>query len=316
MMKIKTLITALLFAVSSFAQLVADGTVTPTGNTPGEFLITDLTYGGTPGYTISQCQISSNTLSYNTITPLQPIQGTAVVNLPEDGIYTYTFFAYDSITQAQSSSVSVTFTVVGIDTLANSNCQASFILFQDSINVNAGQYYAYNTTLASTGFTGTGSYFWDFGDGNTSTDQYPTHTFTSIGTFLICLTYTEPNSCVSTYCDSIMVTVKASGTSLNVLPEGTSLSLNENNLTQTVTNIYPNPTNGLFTVSFDAGKSTFKNLKIIDLTGTIVFSQEYLVSVGENKWLIDQSTLKSGIYFLHLKDVETNQKQVIRLIKK
>jgi len=44
-----------------------------------------------------------------------------------------------------------------------------------------------NTSLGS-------SYFWDFGDGNTSTDENPTHTF-SAGTYTIMLVANDPGTC-------------------------------------------------------------------------------------------------------------------------
>lgn len=44
----------------------------------------------------------------------------------------------------------------------------------------------------------TGSYTWDFGDGNTSTSANPTHTYTSEGAFNVTLTVTGSNGCAST----------------------------------------------------------------------------------------------------------------------
>ncbi|MDX2245624.1 MAG: PKD domain-containing protein [Bacteroidia bacterium] len=41
------------------------------------------------------------------------------------------------------------------------------------------------------------SWFWDFGDGNTSTVQNPVHTYTFNGTFDVSLTVTDINNCVS-----------------------------------------------------------------------------------------------------------------------
>lgn len=45
--------------------------------------------------------------------------------------------------------------------------------------------------------TGGTSYFWDFGDGNTSTDFEPSHLYTSFGTFNVTMTATGPNGCTS-----------------------------------------------------------------------------------------------------------------------
>lgn len=54
--------------------------------------------------------------------------------------------------------------------------------------------------------TGTGSlgYSWDFGDGNTSIDAAPTHTFDTAGTYVICLTATDECGSVSS-CDTVTV---------------------------------------------------------------------------------------------------------------
>lgn len=46
--------------------------------------------------------------------------------------------------------------------------------------------------------TGAVSYLWDFGDGQTSTAQNPTHTYTSYGTFTVTMTATHANGCTAT----------------------------------------------------------------------------------------------------------------------
>lgn len=54
----------------------------------------------------------------------------------------------------------------------------------------------------SVSFAGTSndaaSWFWDFGDGNTSTAQNPSHTYTTFGVFPVALTVTSPDGCDST----------------------------------------------------------------------------------------------------------------------
>ncbi|RMG54993.1 MAG: PKD domain-containing protein, partial [Bacteroidetes bacterium] len=42
------------------------------------------------------------------------------------------------------------------------------------------------------------SYFWDFGDGNTSTDQFPVHTYVNDGSYTVILTVTDVNGCSGT----------------------------------------------------------------------------------------------------------------------
>lgn len=52
------------------------------------------------------------------------------------------------------------------------------------------------------------SWFWDFGDGTTSTEENPTHTFLSNGSFNVCLTATNAISS-DTYCDFVVVDIYA-----------------------------------------------------------------------------------------------------------
>jgi PKD repeat protein len=46
---------------------------------------------------------------------------------------------------------------------------------------------------------------WDFGDGTTSTEQFPVHDFAP-GTYTVCQTITTSWGCTSTWCDDVTVT--------------------------------------------------------------------------------------------------------------
>lgn len=49
------------------------------------------------------------------------------------------------------------------------------------------------------------SWYWEFGDGDTSTDQHPLHVYNGNGPFTICLTVgTAGQQCQSTFCDTIV----------------------------------------------------------------------------------------------------------------
>ncbi|MCG3165447.1 MAG: hypothetical protein POELPBGB_01210 [Bacteroidia bacterium] len=50
------------------------------------------------------------------------------------------------------------------------------------------------------------SWLWDFGDGSTSTQQYPSHIYTSAGTYNVTLTVTDNNSNVDTVIHAVPVT--------------------------------------------------------------------------------------------------------------
>ena len=86
-------------------------------------------------------------------------------------------------------------------------CQADFsymqngstTIFTDLSTINSGWSTNYSVT-----------WDWDLGDGNSSTQQNPTHTYTNNGIYTPCLTVTYFDStiinwCTSVYCDSILI---------------------------------------------------------------------------------------------------------------
>jgi len=97
---------------------------------------------------------------------------------------------------------------------------------------------------ASIGFAAGDSIRWTFGDGSVSYDLNPTHSFTSPGTYTVCLrlvkNLTGAPPCVSENCQQITI----SGTTpCNILPNFTyQISANQNNLVVfTNTSVAPSP---------------------------------------------------------------------------
>ncbi len=56
--------------------------------------------------------------------------------------------------------------------------------------------------------TGSSTYSWDFGNGDTSTEKEPTYIFNQLGTFEVCLKV-EGNNCVDKTCDTILVYINS-----------------------------------------------------------------------------------------------------------
>lgn len=61
-------------------------------------------------------------------------------------------------------------------------------------------------TDGSTSSVSVASWFWDFGDGNTSTQQNPIHSYASVGTYTVCLTATNNCGFTDSTCQSVTVT--------------------------------------------------------------------------------------------------------------
>ena len=72
--------------------------------------------------------------------------------------------------------------------------------------------------------------------------------------------------------------------------------------------IYPNPSNGIYTLSY--GDVTIKNIEIFDVTGKIIYQQNQL----SNQATIDITNASAGVYFVK---ISTESQQVVkRIIKK
>ncbi|MFK7971769.1 MAG: PKD domain-containing protein [Bacteroidia bacterium] len=89
---------------------------------------------------------------------------------------------------------------VTITSVPPTSCQAGFNFTPSTFNPLA---VSFNST--STSSQGQMSYAWDFGDGATRTGANPYHTYTTIGTYNVCLVITVGN-CSDSVCQTITVT--------------------------------------------------------------------------------------------------------------
>ncbi len=291
-----------LFSGNANAQCVANGTMTPTG-TPGEFTITDLSSVSATGY--SYFSGGDGGMLY-----LQPSTTTGTYQYTANGVYNYYFALVDSSSASCWDTLAGTVVVTGITTTPS--CQASFLLQQDSLNLN--QFWCWNTSTASSPAM-PATYYWDFGDGSSSMLAYPTHTYSGIGSYTLCLTVSFPNNCTSTYCDTLVVTVKASGTTLNVLPEGAGLSLEEYSAVQSLS-VYPNPTEGAFSMDISSNTTSEVSVKITNVSGQKVYGNVFAVQSGTNTLDFNQTELEKGIYFVTVRDNKFGIEKTLRLIKR
>ena len=81
---------------------------------------------------------------------------------------------------------------------AKSTCNASFTFQATGLSVSF--------TDASTSTNAISSWQWDFGDGNTSASQNPSHTYAVADTYYVCLTIHDNHGCSSTFCHHVTVT--------------------------------------------------------------------------------------------------------------
>jgi len=176
-------------------------------------------------------------------------------------------------------------------------CQAGFIIYADSTG---------NGVTVINSSTGNNlTYFWDFGDGNTSTLQFPNYTYTANGPFSLCLTVDNGAGCTSTYCDSIGsngVVMKQTGFNINVISPTTTTAINEGIDLVSELNTYPNPATDKVTIEINLNDQTQVEVLVIDLVGNIVANitnQE--MNSGLNKIQWNTSDIANGVYLLNVK---------------
>lgn len=134
---------------------------------------------------------------------------------------------------------------------------------------------------------GATSWFWDFGDGNTSTAQMPTHTYNSGGTFSLKLV-----TSVGTCQDSLVSFLPVQACDLAVQDEF------EGNI-----QLYPNPNSGTFEVDWKGLSGTDLQLRVLDLRGVAVWQSQG--SAGANgRVTVELEGISKGLYFLELSTTE------------
>jgi len=149
---------------------------------------------------------------------------------------------------------------------------------------------------------------WDFGDGNTSAEYYPSHIYEGDGPYLLCLFVTFEDSignfCQISYCEELDGStfgssgVLSGGFMINIIQQVT-LS-NNDDLTETKIEVYPNPTNDFTTISYLSQRSENLTLSVSDLTGKVLQQRIFSSSIGQQKMQIDLSELPQGLYLIGL----------------
>lgn len=151
------------------------------------------------------------------------------------------------------------------------------------------------TIVFTNSTTGADSFFWNFGDGETSTLNSPSYTFSQDGEFIVTLTAT--NGCGS----------------MTVEEQITIVSTREPGLVEKLL-IYPNPNDGHFTVWIEAplAGSGPVQLRMVNALGQILLQQETSLQQGEAIYQIGRNDLPAGMYWLEIQlDGQRTGKKVI-----
>lgn len=136
---------------------------------------------------------------------------------------------------------------------------------------------------------------WNFGDGNTSTTQNPSHTYAGGGSYQVKLDAT--NACGSR---DTTFTIYVSG-----------MGMNENALDKGIV-LLPNPANHAVLLEATFPNSRTLHVDLRDVSGKLLNTQLWNDAATGKNLRIDVSKLASGIYFINLWDAEgTTTKRLV-----
>lgn len=111
-----------------------------------------------------------------------------------NGVFNVTLTISNFLTQCSSTITQY----VTVDSIWVTNCQSAFSWQPGNVPYNIGFYdFSMGNNIQS--------WYWTFGDGTTSTQQHPFHSYPGPGQYQVCLTITGANNCTSTWCDYIQV---------------------------------------------------------------------------------------------------------------
>ena len=203
-------------------------------------------------------------------------------------------------------------------------CQAGFWAMQamdlDSLNPNGGggpipyEVWVWNLSSGTGGIT----YNWDFGDGSTSTDAFPTHTYSGNGPYLLCLTIADGAGCTDSFCDSISMdgdgilvgmalengadgsAARQDGFTINV-QNPLIMGANEASVLSQAA-LWPNPTTGDLNLALVTLAEGAVDIAIYDVNGRLVRNERRNATMGRSQHVVNAHALPAGVYTLRATD--------------
>ncbi|MEM7658066.1 MAG: S8 family serine peptidase, partial [Bacteroidota bacterium] len=133
---------------------------------------------------------------------------------------------------------------------------------------------------------GATEWWWDFGDGHTSTEANPSHSYVEAGTYEVFLRVNGMDDCSEAIQQSVFV---AAGAPTAILePEPIQLL-----------RIYPNPSPGLFQLTWQQVPPVEVSFQLFDLQGAELSLISRLIG-GPNSYQLDLQDLAVGMYLLQV----------------
>lgn len=247
---------------------------------------------------------SAYTYSYLTVDgQFFPYTDSMIYTFTQSGAHDICYYAdYTDSTTYCYDSTCIIYTSVGPNGGGGSSqCQAAFYIWQDSTNLLNNGWLGLNLSSGVAPLT----YVWNFGDGNTSTQAYPIHSYNTPGNYVICLTITDANGCTSSTCDSsaafrMIQSQLSTNAVIGSLTISAPTGITEHKSIILSSSVAPNPMADLTNVNFESEKTMKGKIEIVNVLGAIALSQEIDITNGANSVSINTENVTNGIYFLRI----------------
>lgn len=240
----------------------------------------DTTFGCAP-FTVQFTDESANATAWNWTfdggTPSTSSDKNPLITYDTPGTYAVTLDASNSV---GSDNITINSYIV-VDNMPT----ASFSANTDSTNV-----VFLNTSLGGTNPT----YLWNFGDGNTSSEETPTHDYAGGGTYVVTLTVT--NDCgTETFEMSIVITTATN--EITFLDEFL---------------LFPNPNDGQFTIILKGESKADLHINLINIIGQYIHKEEVDFTSGQLTKTFNLDRIPVGTYIVELKsNQQVSYKKVV-----
>ena len=189
--------------------------------------------------------------------------------------------------------------------LIDTNCLAYFRPTQ----ITPGQVVLVDSSYG----TGGGMRFiWNFGDGNTAFVEYPTHSYSTAGSYQVTLSIMDSLSgCTNFYHDTITVDsagILRAGFGLTVI-NANSVGVEENSNLANF-KLYPNPASDFVTIQFEETQLT-NVIQLIDISGKLVYTE---IITGKEFVTINTQAFEAGVYIVRMRNElgQNNKRLVIK----
>lgn len=153
---------------------------------------------------------------------------------------------------------------------------------------------------------GLDSFLWDFGDGTTSNSENPGHTYSQLGTYVVCLMAFGPCG-NDTICDTLLFE-HFNGVEQTSIKEKVGF--------------YPNPAHDFIILEIENYLYRRLEIRFIDITGAVVKKKTLYkdptdteVNAQNKSNRISLEDLPKGIYFLEILDPDSKDRATLRLVR-